>query len=93
MLDLVAVLFLVRSLSARARKKGYPGYLAVLGVLGVVTGELVGLLGGARLGGGGAAILSSWACGALGGLVAFVIVRRLPDRSGLPIHELEETFR
>jgi hypothetical protein len=92
-LDLIVILVVTRMLSARATKKGYPGYLSAIGVLGWTLGGAIGLLVGAWLG-LELGLVATWlACAALGARASFFVIARLPDRSRLPLAAIEETFR
>jgi hypothetical protein len=79
-------------LSSRARRKGYPGYIAALGVLGWSIAETSGIALGARFG-VPIALLLGFGLGILGACSAFVVIDLLPDRAKIDVNELEETFR
>lgn len=94
MVDFVVVLIIARKLSARARARGYPRWLAAVGVLGWVTGEATGVFVGARLGLDLAVLITGAAGGLTGVLVASALIDRLPRRpTELRVDELEDAFR
>lgn len=93
MIGLIAVLVVARTLAARAQRKGYPGFLATLGVLGWVAGETAFVAAGERFGVIGV-LLADVAGGLAGALAAFAVIGLLPHRSrGTSIEAIEETFQ
>lgn len=94
MVDLIALVVLVRFLASRAKQKGYPVYLAVIGVVMFTAGSVLGFAIGAALGLELGVMLTVIAGEVLGAAAAFAVITALPARRiPLPLDELEETFR
>ena len=89
-MDLLPLLYIVRTLGALARTKGYPSFLAALGVVGWVVGGALGFTLAAWRGAELGAIAAYPVGAAIGAALAFAVVHLVPARARRAHDEVAE---